>query len=118
MIFRKQTADFDLGGSADGGEAPAPDFSAEDEIPDFDDGSGLESDTADEASGEIDENAPLEVFDTSEMEGMDFGIKDTDAQLGGGGDGDFELGSHDDFAMEGEFEIPGFSDVATAKEEK
>ena len=52
------------------------------------------------------------------MEGMDFGIKDTDSQISGGGDGDFEFGSHDDFAMEGEFEIPGFSDVTTAKEEK
>ena len=99
-------------------EAPeTPEFSAEDEIPDFDDTAGLDDEGADAAS-EGDENAPLEVFDTSEMEGMDFGIQDTDTQLGGGAEGDFELGSHDDFAMEGEFEIPGFSDVTTAKEEK
>jgi len=97
-----------------------PEFSAEDEIPDFDDTAGLDDiGGSDDASGEEgDENAPLEVFDTSEMEGMDFGIQDTDSQLSGGGDGDFEFGSHDDFAMEGEFEIPGFSDVTTAKEEK
>ena len=106
--------DFDLGGAAEGGDTP--DFSAEDEIPDYDT-SGLDDDGGEEAA-EGDENALLEVFDTSEMEGMDFGIQDTDSQLGGGGEGDFELGSHDDFAMEGEFEIPGFSDVATAKEEK
>ncbi len=106
--------DFDLGGAAEGGDTP--DFSAEDEIPDYDT-SGLDDEGGDEGA-EGDENAPLEVFDTSEMEGMDFGIQDTDSQLGGGGDGDFELGSHDDFAMEGEFEIPGFSDVTTAKEEK
>lgn len=106
--------DFDLGGAAEGGDAP--DFSGEDEIPDYDT-SGLDDEGGEEAA-EGDENAPLEVFDTSEMEGMDFGIQDTDSQLGGGGEGDFELGSHDDFAMEGEFEIPGFSDVATAKEEK
>lgn len=106
--------DFDLGGAAEGGDAP--DFSAEDEIPDYDT-SGLDDEGGEEAA-EGDENAPLEVFDTSEMEGMDFGIQDTDSQLGGGGEGDFELGSHDDFAMEGEFEIPGFSDVTTAKEEK
>lgn len=106
--------DFDLGGAAEGGDTP--DFSAEDEIPDYDT-SGLDDEGGEEAA-EGDENALLEVFDTSEMEGMDFGIQDTDSQLGGGGEGDFELGSHDDFAMEGEFEIPGFSDVATAKEEK
>ena len=106
--------DFDLGGDAEGGDTP--DFSAEDEIPDYDT-SGLDDEGGEEAA-EGDENALLEVFDTSEMEGMDFGIQDTDSQLGGGGEGDFELGSHDDFAMEGEFEIPGFSDVATAKEEK
>lgn len=105
---------FDLGGAAEGGDTP--DFSAEDEIPDYD-ASGLDDEGGEEAA-EGDENALLEVFDTSEMEGMDFGIQDTDSQLGGGGEGDFELGSHDDFAMEGEFEIPGFSDVATAKEEK
>ena len=104
-------------------EAPeTPEFSAEDEIPDFDDTAGLDDiGGGDEAGGQAaegDENAPLEVFDTSEMEGMDFGIQDTDSQLNGGGDGDFEFGSHDDFAMEGEFEIPGFSDVTTAKEEK
>lgn len=110
--------DFDLGGGEDSGEgAPAPEFSAEDEIPDFDDTAGLDDLSADGAS-EGDENAPLEVFDTSEMEGMDFGIQDTDSQISGGGNGDFEFGAHEDFAMEGEFEIPGFSDVATAKEEK
>ena len=101
-------------------EAPeTPEFSAEDEIPDFDDTTGLDDIGGSEDAGgeEGEENAPLEVFDTSEMEGMDFGIQDTDSQLGGGA-GDFEFGSHDDFAMEGEFEIPGFSDVTTAKEEK
>ncbi|SEQ29083.1 hypothetical protein SAMN04487977_103277 [Treponema bryantii] len=106
--------DFDLAG--DTGLA-STEFSAEDEIPDFDDTAGLDDETSDsEAEGE--ENTPLEVFDTSEMEGMDFGIQDTDSQISAGGDGDFEFGSHDDFAMEGEFEIPGFSDVTTAKEEK
>ena len=135
--------DFDLGGvdtgaaetseaPAEGGDfdfdsaepAPAADFSAEEDIPDFGDfgdTSGLDDMGDGEGSGEegSDENAPLEVFDTSEMEGMDFGIQDTDSQLSGGsGESDFEFGSHDDFAMEGEFEIPGFSDVTTAKEEK
>jgi len=110
--------DFDLGGDTGDSEesAPSADFSAEDEIPDFDDTTGLDDEESSEG-GEGEDNAPLEIFDTSEMEGMDFGIQDTDAQLSGG-DGDFEFGSNDDFAMEGEFEIPGFSDVATAKEEK
>ncbi len=123
--------DFDLGGAGDSAfdagdssteEAPSVDFSAEDEIPDFDDTAGLDEigneEGSAEGSAEGEENAPLEVFDTSEMEGMDFGIQDTDSQLSSGAEGDFELGSHDDFAMEGEFEIPGFSDVTTAKEEK
>ncbi len=106
--------DFDLAG--DTGSA-STEFSAEDEIPDFDDTAGLDDEPSDSES-EGEENTPLEVFDTSEMEGMDFGIQDTDSQISAGGDGDFEFGSHDDFAMEGEFEIPGFSDVTTAKEEK
>ncbi len=114
--------DFDLDNI---GEAPAggADLSAEDEIPDsdfdtagLDDTNGFDDEGGDGTDG-IDENAPLEVFDTSDMEGMDFGIQDTDSQIGGG-EGDFEFGQQDDFAMEGEFEIPGFSDVETAKEEK
>ena len=110
--------DFDLDNAGDAaGEGASADFSAEDEIPDFDDTSGLDDTAASDDAEGGDENAPLEIFDTSEMEGMDFGIQDTDSQLGGG-EGDFEFGSHDDFAMEGDFEIPGFSDVATAKEEK
>ena len=106
--------DIDFGSS----DAKTPvDFNAEDEIPDYGDIDGLDSSSEDEGSEEFDENQPLETFDTSEMEGMDFGIPDTDTQLNGGA-GDFELGNNDDFAMEGEFEIPGFSDVTTAKEEK
>lgn len=126
-----------------GSDQPAPvDFNADDEIPDYDDsssdgpiyddnqndfGGDFNSDFGDNAGensdGEIadaqefDENQPIETFDTSEMDDMDFGIQDTDSQLNGGG-GDFELGNGDDFAMEGEFEIPGFSDVSNAKEEK
>ncbi len=106
--------DIDFGSS----DATAPvDFNAEDDIPDYGDIDGLDSSSEDEGSEDFDENQPLETFDTSEMEGMDFGIPDTDTQLNGGA-GDFELGNNDDFAMEGEFEIPGFSDVTTAKEEK
>ena len=106
--------DIDFGSS----DASAPvDFNAEDEIPDYGDIDGLDSSSEDEGSEDFDENQQLETFDTSEMEGMDFGIPDTDTQLNGGA-GDFELGNNDDFAMEGEFEIPGFSDVTTAKEEK
>lgn len=63
------------------------------------------------------DNVPIEDFDTSEMDGLDFGIPDTDSQLKKDSS-DFELGSTDDFPMENDFEIPGFSDVDTAKEEK
>ena len=89
-----------------GAPAETVDFDEGDEIPDY-------GEDTSESDGDDEEQTP-EVFDTSEMDGMDFGIPDTDAQL----NGDFELGGADDFAMEGEFEIPGFSDVQTAKEEK
>ena len=86
------------------------------DLPDMDmdagDFGGGDSDSA----GDFDDSgAPPEIFDTSDIEGLDFGITETDANINGG---DFELGNSDDFAMEGEFEIPGFSDVDTAKEEK
>lgn len=61
----------------------------------------------------FDENAPIEDFDTSEMEGLDFGIPDTDSQLKGE-----NSSQNDDFSFDGDFEIPGFSDVDTLKEEK
>ena len=106
--------DFDADNSSDS-DFGSMDFSADDSIPDYaDDISDNESEATDEEN--TDDSATLEVFDTSEMEGLDFGIKDTDSQLGGSPD--FELGGSDDFAMEGEFEIPGFSDVDTIKEEK
>ena len=122
-LFDANDMDFGLddagaGASEDSTSTPSVDFSADDVIPDFDDGSSLDEGSGDDSFDAGEGNGePLEVFDTSEMEGMDFGIQDTDSQLGGGGS-DFELGAQDDFAMEGEFEIPGFSDVTTAKEEK
>ena len=127
--------DFDLSGMDDLGTTPTEEPSAEEAIPDFDAGGSSDSDFSTDfgtdfsddlggdEGGSFDEGADSEegtpeVFDTSAMEGLDFGIKDTDSQLGGGGEGDFEFGEQSDFAMEGEFEIPGFSDVDTAKEEK
>ena len=67
-------------------------------------------------SFEENSNEPLETFDTTGMDDdIDFGIPDTDSQLGG--DGDFQMGDADDFAMEGsDFEIPGFSDVSSINE--
>jgi len=102
-------ADFDM-------PAESVDFSADEEIPEYEDSGDIdEVESFDEEAGE---GAP-EVFDTSDIEGLDFGIPDTDSQLDGSADGDsFELGSDDEFAMEGEFEIPGYSDVSTAKEDK
>lgn len=85
------------------------DIDATEEIDDTGDEEASPDDfSADDAGGEI--------FDTSDMDNLDFDIPDTDEQLNAGSD--FELGDGDDFAMEGEFEIPGFSDVDTAKEEK
>ena len=62
------------------------------------------------------EKAPAEKFDTSEMEGLDFGIPDTDSALE---KGNFELGNSNDFSEENsDFEIPGFSDVQTVEVNK
>ena len=109
--------------------AAAPEVDATEEISDspdlnvdldaFDTSSDFDTGADFDNAGDFDsEENPesVEVFDTSDIADLDFGIADTDDQLGGGSD--FELGSSDDFAMEGEFEIPGFSDVDTAKEEK
>ena len=62
------------------------------------------------------EQAPTEKFDTSEMDGLDFGIPDTDSALE---KGNFELGNSGDFSSESnDFEIPGFSDVQTVEVNK
>lgn len=66
-------------------------------------------------SENIEDAGPIELFDISEMDGMEF--PDTDSQLNGAGG--FELGSSDEFGMEnGDFEIPGFSDVDTVEVNK
>ena len=65
----------------------------------------------------FDADAPIEQFDTSQMDDLDFGIPDTDSQLDA--NGDFELGNSSDFGTDnGEFEIPGFSDVETVATSK
>ena len=69
---------------------------------------------ADSEGGE-ESSEPLETFDTTGMDDMDFGIQDTDAQLSvDTGSDDFEL-DNGNISMEGsDFEIPGFSDVQSA----
>ena len=75
-----------------------------------------ESDSLPEETPE--EDISIETFDTSELDGLDFSIPETDAKLGGADSG-FELGNDDEFSIEGQdFTIPGFSDVETAKVEK
>jgi tetratricopeptide (TPR) repeat protein len=65
------------------------------------------------------ENAPVETFDTSEMEGLDFSIKETDAKLADSEKSDFILGNGSEFKNENtDFEIPGFSDTDIASEDK
>lgn len=54
----------------------------------------------------VNSDAPLETFDTSEMEGMDFSIPATDAQLSGDTAGD----------ANGEFEIAGYTDTDIAED--
>jgi len=115
---------------ADSGDSPAEessdDFGSDNADFDATDFSGDSVDFGSEGNsesedGEVNEeefgSVPMEDFDTSEMEGLDFGIPDTDSQISGEGS-DFELGGSDDFGSEEDFEIPGFSDVDLAKEEK
>ncbi|MDY5919064.1 MAG: hypothetical protein SPJ55_11705 [Treponema sp.] len=113
----------DLGDAGDFGDIPdfddissQNDFSVTDEIPDYNDSIFDNDESLDDSDGNksTEDDISLEDFDTSAMDDMDFGIADTDSKLNGG----FEMGSNDDFLMEGEFEIPGFSDVSTVKEEK
>ncbi len=116
----------DLGASGDAGDfgdipdfediSSQNDFSVTDEIPDYNDSIFDNDESLDDSDGNksTEDDISLEDFDTSAMDDMDFGIADTDSKLNGG----FEMGSNDDFLMEGEFEIPGFSDVSTVKEEK
>ena len=93
--------------------------SALEDIPDFDSAESGEEGALEGEEGEADfgleEEGTPETFDTSEMEDMDFGIQDTDAQLNvDTGSDDFELDGGK-ISMEGsDFEIPGFSDVQSA----
>lgn len=91
-------------------------FEAEDFPSDFNfDLNDTDSDTENSGDG-FQESAPTEKFDTSEMDGLDFGIPDTDSALE---KGNFELGNSNDFSSEtGDFEIPGFSDVQTVEVNK
>lgn len=81
------------------------------DIPDISGDFGDISDFGDSSSNET-EDLPLETFDAPEMEGVEFDMPDTDSQLESNAASDV-----DDFG-DGDFNIPGFSDVETAKEEK
>lgn len=84
-------------------EVEMPDFG--EDIPDYEDSGKDEGSDDFEVSDE-----PLETFDTTGMEDIDFGVPETDASLGN---------ETDDFSMDSlDFEIPGFSDVNQPVEEK
>ena len=79
------------------------------DIPDYDD-----IQTEDFGADPLEEGT-VEVFDTTGMDDMDFGIPDTDSSFGSGD----ASGDSDDFSMGSfDFEIPGFSDVAETPEPK
>ena len=88
-----------------------PETGLGDDFPNFD----LNDLDSGSTSENIEDAGSIESFDISEMDGMEF--PDTDSQLNGAGG--FELGSSDEFGMEnGDFEIPGFSDVDTVEVNK
>ncbi|MFA6856970.1 MAG: hypothetical protein WCR31_07160 [Treponema sp.] len=114
--------------SADVASAPAagdldlPDIGTEEFNPDtfdfsLDDAAGRQ--TAPDVSSEKAGSAPPEKFDTSGMDGLDFSIKETDANLADSEKTDFELGNGNEFQNENSnFEIPGFSDTDIVKENR
>lgn len=96
-----------------GDEKEFSDFSVTDNIPDYTDSLfDNDSENQNQSENEFSDISSMEEFDTSAMDNMDFGIEETDSKLNSESEGS------DDFIMESEFEIPGFSDVATVKEEK
>ncbi|MBQ9238267.1 MAG: hypothetical protein IJ191_03000, partial [Treponema sp.] len=106
---------FDDALSGDAVSAPPLDGTSFD-VPDFGTDDSFVQDAlaaGDDAATESTE--PLEVFDTSDIEGLDFNIPETDSQIAGTAT-DFELGSSSDFADD--FEIPGFSDTNVVPETK
>ena len=85
---------------------------ADTNIPDYE---GFDSGSDSGEEGFDYDSGPVETFDTSGMEDVDFGIPDTDTAMNPGAGS----GSDDDFSFEGgDFEIPGFSDVETVQEQK
>ena len=82
-------------------------------------GGETETTGRDETSGDVpsetgdEETVPIEHFDTSEMEGLDFTVKEPEKSEAD--KTDFELGMHGDLS---DFEIPGFSDTAEVKTDK
>ncbi|MBP3367199.1 MAG: hypothetical protein J6K96_09495 [Treponema sp.] len=69
------------------------------------DSGGLDIETLSPELEVPEEEAPAELFDTSEISGLDFSNQEND---------DFALGSVDSFEGDDEFHIPGFSDTETA----
>lgn len=69
------------------------------------DSGGLDIETLSPELEVPEEEAPAELFDTSEISGLDFSNQEND---------DFALGSADSFEGDDEFHIPGFSDTETA----
>ena len=97
--------------NTDSVSSSSPETGLGDDFPNFD----LNDLDGGSTSENIEDAGPIESFDISEMDGMEF--PDTDSQLNGAGG--FELGSSDEFGMEnGDFEIPGFSDVDTVEVNK
>lgn len=97
-------------------ELPSETFNLDDmdgfgaETPDFMDTVSEDSgDSGEEGSFEdLDSTEPLETFDTTGMDDVDFGISDTDSQLDSGAD---------DMSFDNDFVIPGITDVAEQTEE-
>ncbi|MBC6719104.1 periplasmic flagellar collar protein FlcA [Treponema sp. Marseille-Q4130] len=107
--FDPDTFDFDLdmgdGETDDGGTTARGETGAI--------GSDEKSGDTTSENADDEEKVPIEHFDTSEMEGLDFTVKEPEKSEAD--KTDFELGMHGDL---GDFEIPGFSDTTEVKTDK
>ncbi len=90
------------------------DFDSDEDEFDFEESNSDADFTFDEGDSDTENQEVPEVFDISDMEGMDFGIQDTDSAMNSSASDD----NFDDSDNNGDFEIAGFTDVESEESSK
>lgn len=112
--FGSDTESFDERSENDNFDFEKDDFDSGKDDFDFEESNSDADFTFDEGDSEEENQEVPEVFDISDMEGMDFGIQDTDSAMNSSAAED----NFDDFDNNGDFEIAGFTDVDSAETSK